>query len=272
MVICQNLRSVFFLGLIAGLADLISSVNTNFALLSDIIVSIIVAFIAVHICNFAELCYQGVVLSGVVWALPGISISISMQELAAGNPVSGVVRLFSALFTSIKLAFGIAIGTKLAFWLSPPSQLNCNRELSRYLDFIWVPLVTIGFIILLGSHIRQWPGMFLTSIVSYLASLVVQQLGPSANELVPIVASFFTVLVANLIGRFTHTPSFPYVIGGIMPLLPGSLSLKAALIAESDVSIGLGFSIEMIVTALQLTIGIFVATLVVFPHRGFLRL
>eukprot|EP01124_Arcella_intermedia_P004820 TRINITY_DN12772_c0_g1_i2.p1 TRINITY_DN12772_c0_g1~~TRINITY_DN12772_c0_g1_i2.p1 ORF type:complete len:588 (+),score=121.57 TRINITY_DN12772_c0_g1_i2:742-2505(+) len=263
----------FCLGLIVGLGDWFSSMSSNFALLSDIITAIAIAFISVHISYFIDICFQGIVLSGVVWNLPGISIAISMHELASGNPVSGAVRLFSALFSAIKLAFGVAIGTKLAFWLPQDSSIaNCHRDLSQWLDTIWLSLVTLGFVIILGAHFKQWPGMFLASVVSYLASFGLKQVGPRASELTPIVAAFSSTLVGNIYARLTRSSSIPYVMAGIIPLVPGSLALKAALLVESDVTIGISLSFSMLTVALQLTIGVFVATLIVFPRQGLAKL
>ncbi len=41
----------------------------------------------------------------------GLSITISVTELATRNVISGTTRIFGAILSALQLGFGIAIGT-----------------------------------------------------------------------------------------------------------------------------------------------------------------
>jgi uncharacterized membrane protein YjjB (DUF3815 family) len=41
---------------------------------------------------------------------PGLSITISITELATGNMISGTTRIFSAIITTLQLGFGMTLG------------------------------------------------------------------------------------------------------------------------------------------------------------------
>ena len=89
------------------------------------------------------ICYMPTVLSGIIWLLPGtssrpaqcstpppmkstpltwfsvfihllgLSITISITELATGNMISGTTRIFSAIITTLQLGFGMTLGTMI---------------------------------------------------------------------------------------------------------------------------------------------------------------
>jgi hypothetical protein len=45
--------------------------------------------------------------------LLGLSITISITELATGNMISGTTRIFSAIITTLQLGFGMTLGTMI---------------------------------------------------------------------------------------------------------------------------------------------------------------
>ncbi|KAJ3263865.1 hypothetical protein HDU76_012243, partial [Blyttiomyces sp. JEL0837] len=61
-------------------------------------------------------CHSVFSLTALVQLFPGMPITMGMLELSQ-NPVSGSVRMFISFITSIKLGYGMYIGSKLGVWL-----------------------------------------------------------------------------------------------------------------------------------------------------------
>ena len=85
-----------FLGLLVGL---LTKATSRFPLASDMlpfIVSSICSFVAMgaRIAFGEQMCWIGMTFGGIVWMLPGLSITFSVLELGTGNVISGTVHMF----------------------------------------------------------------------------------------------------------------------------------------------------------------------------------
>ena len=140
------------------------------------------------------LCFYASVLSAIIWLLPGtflarnhislnfnttslpetnsiltdtvlgLSLTISVMELATRNIVSGSARIFYALLLLLELGFGIALGNGLVFWNKEDIPTGCDKDPVNPWFFLPLFLGTaIPFNVLLDAHPRQWPTMTLTA-------------------------------------------------------------------------------------------------------------
>ncbi len=50
-------------------------------------------------------------VTGIVWLLPGLTLTIAMQELAAYSFVAGTARMFYAVLMLLELGFGNGVMT-----------------------------------------------------------------------------------------------------------------------------------------------------------------
>jgi len=110
--------------------------------------------------------------------------------------------------------------------------------------------------------------MTVTAGLGYITTLSLGALN-FPGDFISACGSFVVGLSANLYSRFTHKPAVVYLLGGVMLLLPGSVGVKGVTAMMSDdVISGIQFTFQMFVTAMCITIGQFIAHVVVFPTHG----
>ncbi len=81
--------------------------------------------------NGYNACYFDIMLSSVVWLLCGVSLTTGVIELANGSMISGAARIFGAIFQTLMIGFGMAIGGSIAFWVPAQYDTVCVSWLSE---------------------------------------------------------------------------------------------------------------------------------------------
>lgn len=187
-----------------------------------------------------------------------------MMELASRNITSGAIRLFYALTIAILIGYGVLLGVEL--WrifeeFNVPSSATCT-PVSPWWYFLLMPALAVSFNIHLQAAPRQWPIMTLTLVCGfttfYLISLHVRSLIAA-----PAITSFVIGMVGNIYAACTGEPAAVPVLPAILLLVPGSLGVRGTLaFLQQSQSDGLLFAINMIMTSLGITVGLFAAALV----------
>jgi uncharacterized membrane protein YjjP (DUF1212 family) len=294
-----ELGVAFVLGFMVGLLDWASEFSLAFGRVVDIIAALIVAAVAVPVSAYVPgSCFSGLVLSSLVWLLPGLTLTLSVRELATRNMVAGTVRMFSAFMTSLKLGFGIAFGSYIPFWIKKSAITTaCSAPLSKWWYFPFFFTTVIPFNMLLDTHVKQWPGQLATSAVGYLISWVFSTYAKLPSELVSVLAAFGVGLAGNGYAVFSKQSGVAYIVSGILlvrnkpcqsiidvqllfsetlltyyctlhQLVPGSVGVKGATsFFDQDAWSGLQFSFTMVIIGFSITVGTLVADLLLLQKR-----
>ncbi|TPX56289.1 hypothetical protein SpCBS45565_g08439 [Spizellomyces sp. 'palustris'] len=225
-----------------------------------------------------EICYNhvSVVLSGIVMMLPGLSITVSMIEIATRNIVSGTVRVFFALFHAMMLGFGISTGRALVTW--GPDDLDtsapsCPGPLHPLWNFLFFPPLCACFILNFQARRPQFLHISIISTLGWVMYLVLS-IPPSfqtaTGQIVPNIISAFAIGVsANIYARWTKDVAVPAIICGIVMMVPGSMGVRATLgFFGSNATNAVQVVFQMLMIGMSIGIGLFLASLVVFPIKG----
>ncbi|KAI8051970.1 hypothetical protein BDF22DRAFT_734237 [Syncephalis plumigaleata] len=250
------------LGLIVGVMTLMARRLRAYSDLFEVSASVVVSFIAAALHKYV--CFWSVALSAVIIILPGLMLTTSVMELASRNITSGAIRLFYALTIAILIGYGVLLGVEL--WrifeeFNVPSSATCN-PVSPWWFFLLMPALAVSFNIHLQAAPRQWPIMTLTLVCGfttfYFISLHVRSLIAA-----PAIASFVIGMVGNIYAACTGEPAAVPVLPAILLLVPGSLGVRGTLaFLQQSQGDGLLFAINMIMTSLGITVGLFAAALV----------
>ena len=172
------------LGCISAVLYYIAAEVPAFAPLFSIVAATVVSFVArlFQVYVYEHTCFYAVSLSALIWLLPGWSITTSVIEFAARSMISGTVRFMNALFTTLQLGFGLAVGSRLVFWVSGPVNSTCIADVHPAWQALTFPVMSIAFNILLVAHPRQWPGMTLSALVSVVLSTYLPQIIPNGES------------------------------------------------------------------------------------------
>jgi uncharacterized membrane protein YjjB (DUF3815 family) len=211
---------------------------------------------------------ERVTLAALIVLLPGYTVTVAMNELAAGHLSSGTARLGGVLSTLSLLACGAAIGSVAARALFPggpedpgpaastPTVLTAAAALG---------VAPLAFKVLFQARHRDTPWILATSVLAYLgARLGTHWAGPILGASC---GSFLLGAASNVLARTRALPAAITSVPGLLVLVPGSIGFRGvASIFELDASTGLDLVLRMLATAVALVCGLLLAT-VVYPSQ-----
>ncbi|KAF8934523.1 hypothetical protein BGZ58_005645 [Dissophora ornata] len=260
----------FLIGGAVGLMVWLSEKVPSYAHICDVTMSLVVAFVAEAL-QHSNVCQSAVKLAGIVILLPGYTITCAILELSSRHIISGSVRLFFAVIFSLLLGYGLTIGASI--WTlfdhtstdSGPNQCSAP-PLDPKWNILFVPLFAISLNIWLKAHPRQWPLATVLSIVGFVVSYVCSTYAGATTDVSSALAAFAIGLLGNIYQRWTKQLSFQAVVCAVFFLVPGSMGLKGAMsMFTDDMTGGINFAIQMVITAIAISVGLFASALVVYP-------
>ncbi|KAF9375872.1 hypothetical protein CPC16_000472 [Podila verticillata] len=262
----------FLLGGAVGLMVWLAEKVPSYARICEITMSVVVAFVAEALHGYVD-CGTAIKLAGIVIILPGYTITCAILELSSRHIISGSVRLFYAVVFSLLLGYGLSIGASLWHLFDPSSNSGstgsstaCTPSLDPKWNIMFVPLFAISLNIWLKAHPRQWLLATVLSIVGYAVSYTSSVYGGAKTEVSSALAAFAIGFCGNVYQRVTRQLSFQAVVCAVFFLVPGSIGLRGAIAWFSDdISTGVNFALQMVVTAIAISVGLFASALVVYP-------
>ncbi|KAJ1551455.1 hypothetical protein HK096_010799 [Nowakowskiella sp. JEL0078] len=215
-----------------------------------------------------NLCHSMVAIISIAILLPGFAMTIGMLELGRGNSIAGSLRMLLACVRSIRLGFGLAMGSRFANYISPSVKevANANmttNEISASTDFGpngWAEFLFTKFLVpgrenktvLIGDY-EDWTVCFSKVRGSkpklhywmqdsirlplffplVICILIILRAHPKQwfNMILDagvFVSAFIIGVVANLIARVRNEIAIGSVLAGIIWLVPGSIGVTAA--------------------------------------------
>ncbi|OAD80105.1 hypothetical protein PHYBLDRAFT_15228, partial [Phycomyces blakesleeanus NRRL 1555(-)] len=254
------------LGLMVGLLNLLADRYQSYRNIFEISTAILVGFVAKALGPW--ICFTGVALSAMAILLPGYALTMAIMELSAKHIITGTVRFVYSLIYALFIGYGLEIGTSLydALDLSaPPATFDtCTGCVPHWLNLALFPLVAICMATTLGATFRQWPCMVFSAAVGFGVSLMTSKV-ISNYQVVGTISAFSVGIFGNLYLKVTGDLALVPLSCGIISLVPGSVGIQGAyfLIRQDDQ--GTSFAIQMVVASLGIAVGLFAATLVVYP-------
>ncbi|KAG0202344.1 hypothetical protein BGX28_005132 [Mortierella sp. GBA30] len=263
----------FLIGGAVGLLVWLAERVPSYARICEITMSVVVAFIAEALRNSTHICEGAVKLAGIVIILPGYTITCAILELSSRHIISGSVRLFYAIVFSLLLGYGLTIGASIWALFDHSARddekfsADCaTAPLDPKWNILFVPLFAISLNIWLKAHSRQWFLATVLSIVGYVVSYTSSTFGGAKTEVSSALAAFAIGFLGNVYQRLTRQLSFQAVVCAVFFLVPGSIGLKGALAwFTDDMPGGVSFALQMVVTAIAISVGLFASALVVYP-------
>ncbi len=198
-------------------------------------------------------------VAGLIILIPGLGLTIAVNELAHGHLVSGTARLGGALMTFLQIGFGVALGGKLAAGLGGG---GLERPDSLPLGALPVALLVaaLAMTVLFRARPRDLPFVLLAATVSFTSSrLGTLAFGP---ELGVLVGAWMLGMVGHLLGRWRNEPSALAILPGMLLLVPGGLGFESlSSLLANDVVSGIQTGFTMLLIALSLVTGLMLASI-----------
>ncbi|QOU19216.1 hypothetical protein BRETT_004437 [Brettanomyces bruxellensis] len=289
-------------GVIGFLQFVICPRSTLYSSLFEVMASIISSFLARAIGSIrggSLFCYSSIVQSALALILPGYIILCGSLELQSRNLVAGAVRMFYAFIYSLMLSFGITLGAALYGWIDPnaTSVTTCTSNINPWWRFLFVPGFTIGIALVNLASWGQLPVMVFVSGAGYVVSYFSSKHFKNETELTATFGCFIIGLVSNAYSRLMKSVSkyltksafmtMSLMLPGIFVQVPSGIASQGSVLvgisaansivgsnstnstssqSTSTTYLGsLSFGMVMIEVALGISVGLYLATIVVYP-------
>jgi len=255
------------LGLVTGLLAWAAGRFVPMGRLFEFLVSFLVSFLALGLTVWwRPLAAEGPILASLIVLLPGLSLTLAMNEVATGHLVSGTARMTGSLMTFLKIGLGLGLGMKLAEFLPGGPVEIAAVPLPEWTLWVSLFLTPFGLGVLFRARPVEWPWLIVGSFAAFWgARLGVMWLGVGLGA---VVGSFLAGVVSNGYARWRNKPAVTLIVPSIILLVPGSIGFRGMeLMLNSDVLSGVDNVFTTLLVGVSLVAGLVLANVVV-PARN----
>lgn len=234
-------------------------------------------FVSVAAAIGAALAYSGqwlvgpyrvdiVTVAGLLYLLPGLTLTIALTELSTRHLVSGTARLTMAILILLEMAFGVAIGSRISL-LGPSLATPVVKELPAGTDIFALVSAALCYLVLFRARLRDAPWIIAACGIAYYgARFGAQWMGPQLGGWI---GALVVGLACNAYARLMDRPPTVPLVPAILLLVPGSIGLRSVTwLLQNETVKAVDAAFEMALVGMALAVGMLIANLVLSPRRG----
>ncbi|KAF2125175.1 DUF1212-domain-containing protein [Dothidotthia symphoricarpi CBS 119687] len=281
---------IFALGCMLGLMQLVlAPISKTYSTVFEITATILMSFLARafgSINGGSLFCFSAIAQSAIALILPGWLVLSSALELQSRAIVPGSIRLVFAIIYSLFLGYGITVGTAIYGAIDPnaTNETTCRAPMNPYWNFLFVPFYVFFTTFTVQAKYKQMPAMIAIAFAGYVVNFYANKKFSSSAPIAYTLGAFTIGVLANLYSRLRHGVAAAVLLPAVYVQVPGSLAssgsinsaLKtaAALVkgstaadASTDSLNAIVFNVaaSMVQIAIGITVGLFMAALLVYP-------
>lgn len=257
------------IGLIIGLMWIVLDRHRRAKRLSETLAGALAAAIAVLGAWYwsGQVTVSIVTLAGLIVLLPGLTLTVAINELATRNLASGTARLMGGLTILVALGFGAALGLRVQSVL-PIVEATPEPLTSLAIELPLLVSIALAFTILFQARARDYVWILLTAGLAlyggrYASATVGAELGPC-------IGAFAVGLVSNLIANLRNLPAVVTGMPGIILLVPGSIGFRSfRALMDHEVIHGVDGAFTMFLVGISIVFGLFLASVALPTDKEF---
>ncbi|TWT86986.1 threonine/serine exporter family protein [Neorhodopirellula pilleata] len=195
-------------------------------------------------------------VSALIVLVPGLHLTISINELATQNLASGSARISGALTTLLTMIFGVYMGHGLVDgFTSIPRSVTPITPTFAMSAAVVVP-TALCFAVLFRTRYRDIPWLLLASLVSYTSLRLAAEFFSSFAAVW--IASVVAGMVSHFVTNRLRLPSAVMLMPALILLVPGSIGFSgmAQIIFRDDLPGGMRLIATMMLTAVAIVAGL----------------
>ncbi|MEU2113461.1 threonine/serine exporter family protein [Streptomyces sp. NPDC019507] len=214
-----------------------------------------VALSALH----ADLSPSAVITGGLFALIPGRALVAAVQDGLTGFYITASARLLEVAYFFVAIVVGVLtvlyVGVQFEANLSPEGALVLvERPVTQILASM---VLSLTFAVLLQQDRSTVLVAAANGGVAWVIYAAIAVTADGSAVLATAVAAGLVGLFGQLLARFQHTSSLPYVTAAIGPLLPGSAMYFGVLhIAQNNIDAGFASLARAAALALAIAIGV----------------
>ncbi len=197
-------------------------------------------------------------LAGIIYLIPGFTLTVALTELATRHLSSGTARFASALTVFLTLTFGVALGAQAAATLFGVAPAVAPSFLGPWVEGIALLVAPLAYTVLYRAPLAEAPWI---AVIGFLG-LQAGRLGGEliSAELGMFLGALVVGLASQLYERLRGKPRQMTLVPSILLLVPGSIGYRSfASLLQNDVVLGIETAFRMVLIAVSLVAGLLVA-------------
>lgn len=229
--------------------------------------SLLASVIATVLGIISEDITSGIVtVSSLIILIPGLSLTIAMNELATQNLASGTARIAGSLSQLLIIGFGVALGRSVVSIIANPVSNLPGESLPLPMTVFSLFFAALAFTILFQAPPRDFIWIALAGFIAFFSSQYsVKFLGPLAG---PSLAAAVLGCLSNMLSRWRKQPVSVTLVPGLLLLVPGSLGFRSiSALLDKQMINSFESAFTMVLVAASIVAGLLFANLVTPPTR-----
>lgn len=283
----------FPLGALLVYVQTLSAKNELYNNVFELVIATLMSFLSGALASTGKFCYSAVASASIVLILPGYIVLSGSLEIASRNISAGAVRMCYAVIYSLFLGFGLAMGAEVYHQVSKSDVVGNSDflcQLSHRPDGPWwqrTPSAKWAFLcapmyslfLTLRNQAPFWEKELYVSVLiacgGWTANHFASARFVNRSDISSAIGAFVVGVAGHLYGRLFQGNAFVVMITGILFQLPSGLS-NGGLLAFASQSTegsattyasGFGVAEQLVSVAVGLTVGLFIAAVVVHPWK-----
>ena len=254
----------FITGVLAVLAGRYGSMERIFEFLAALTATFLALVFSMYVLPVTT---GEIVLASLIILLPGLSLTLALNELATGHLVSGTARFTGAMMTFLKIGLGVGLGQRLALLLPGVLPEVVHPQLPQWTLWVSLLLTPVALVVLFRARWKESFWILLGALVAFWgARLGVGWLGAGMGA---VVGALLAGLVGNLFARWQGRPAVVLIVPSIILLVPGSIGYQSlSLMLADDVTSGIGNAFEALLVGISLVAGLLLANVLLPPRNA----
>ncbi|HMN41057.1 MAG TPA: threonine/serine exporter family protein [Phycisphaerales bacterium] len=249
-------------GLAVGLLTVFG--GSRLARLTEFLAGAVAAMVAVAAAALLDgASARSIMLGGLIVLIPGLSLTLSVTELATRNLVAGTARLMGALSTFVAIGFGVATGQQLLRHAARLPVASLEAPSTQTVPPAWtltasLVIVALPLTVLFRARARDALVIMGSAFLAFYGARVgAWVLGPETGACI---AAMIVGIGANLYARLTGNPAAVPLLPGVLLLVPGSVGFRSVQsFVANDALGGVATAFEMIYIAISIVAGLLIA-------------
>jgi len=222
--------------------------------LAAFLVSLLVSALATRLALSTYLATLG----GLIVLLPGLTLSAAIAELNSQHLVSGTARLTGAIVRFLGIAFGVALGARVAQLVFGAAERVAPVPLGEWTEVLALVLAPLSFTVLMRARPQDAVPILGVCVLAFLGGRAGSSaLGP---ELGVFAGAFVAALASHLHARWRGLPVLVTLSPALLLLVPGSVGFRSlTLLMDQEALDGIQAAFRMVIMFAALVAGLQVA-------------
>lgn len=210
----------FFVGLIVGGCAQLAKKSAYF----NSALESIAAFVATILTGVIYYFYPQInltlnIIAAIIVFVPGLSLTIAIEEITSKCLVSGTAKFFDALLSLFKQFFGVMLGISVLLGFIEFPAMQDVAPVPMWCSWVVIPIFLLTLMPVFNVRRKEILGCVIIGFISFGIMLALEGKGLMMSAFF---GSMSVVVVSKLLSKITKSPKIVFSTLGIIMLVPGS--------------------------------------------------